>query len=175
MCWCLLWFFKNSVYPNSQIRIPKGSKNPTIMNIEVFWTLIRQIWIWPVPQEAKQCHLQFGNLFSTYFHNNKEKTNMHYSPMIFRNWMPQANSMIKNDAHATAHAWIPSDPVGHHRTALDPIGPHGSWLHTIWPHGRYRGTIKRFVKISKLIVGNIRLINGKLILNNCLCIVFSVD
>ena len=26
-------------------------------------TWIRQIWIWPVPQEAESCHLQFENIF----------------------------------------------------------------------------------------------------------------
>ena len=53
-----LEFKSNSVYSNVQTRVPRGSKNPKIMKIEVFATLIRQIWIWPVPRDAEQCHLQ---------------------------------------------------------------------------------------------------------------------
>ena len=43
------WTFNsNFVYSNSQIRVHRGSKNPKIVNVEVFGT-----WIRLVPQEAE--------------------------------------------------------------------------------------------------------------------------
>ena len=46
-------FWSNLVYANSPIRVPTCSENPKIMKIYVFGILIRQIWIWRVPQEAE--------------------------------------------------------------------------------------------------------------------------
>ena len=73
MIWDFLGFYNHFVYSNPPIRAPTGPKHPEVMKIDVFGIPIRQIWIGPVPREAEEYHLHFGNAFQYIFHKNKQK------------------------------------------------------------------------------------------------------